>query len=155
SPREVMVNAKSPGKTTLVVWDGASLPLRYNVNVNADTTTFDDLRRELEERVQDSAITVTGNAETIVLTGTAKDADQSKRAASLASTRAKNVVNLLETPPPPEPRQILLQVRFASIDRVALSELGFNLFSRNGKTLGETTTQQFQSPRFSQLQFQN
>jgi len=46
-------------------------------------------------------------------------------------------------------------VKFASIDRVALSELGFNLFSRNTAGLGESTTQQFQSPRFSQLQFQN
>jgi pilus assembly protein CpaC len=58
-------------------------------------------------------------------------------------------------PPPPEPRQILLQVKFAAIDRVALSQIGFNLFSRNGTMLGELTTQQFQSPRFSQLQFQN
>jgi pilus assembly protein CpaC len=45
-------------------------------------------------------------------------------------------------------------VKFASIDRVALSEIGFNLFSRNPAGIGESTTQQFQSPRFSQLQFQ-
>jgi pilus assembly protein CpaC len=36
-----------------------------------------------------------------------------------------------------------------------LSELGFNYFSRNEKTLGSLSTQQFQQPRFSQLQFQN
>ena len=43
----------------------------------------------------------------------------------------KKVVNLLQTPPAPEPRQILLQVKFATIDRMALQQIGFNLFSRN------------------------
>jgi pilus assembly protein CpaC len=48
-----------------------------------------------------------------------------------------------------------LQVKFASVDRTALSQFGFNLFSRNPTTVGETSTQQFQAPLFSQLQFQN
>ena len=55
----------------------------------------------------------------------------------------------------PEPRQFLLQVKFASIDRVALQEVGFNFFSRNSKMLGAVSTQQYQQPRFSALQFQN
>jgi pilus assembly protein CpaC len=55
----------------------------------------------------------------------------------------------------PDPLQILLQVKFASVDRTALSQFGFNLFSRNPTTLGATSTQQFQTPLFSQLQFQN
>ncbi|HUQ94303.1 MAG TPA: hypothetical protein VM120_21665 [Bryobacteraceae bacterium] len=46
-------------------------------------------------------------------------------------------------------------MKFASIDRAALSELGFNYFSRNDKTLGSLSTQQYQQPRFSQLQFEN
>jgi len=43
-------------------------------------------------------------------------------------------------------------VKFAAIDRVALTQIGFNLFSTNQKMMGATTTGQFQSPRFSQLQ---
>ena len=62
------------------------------------------------------------------------------------------MVNLLQTP---EPRQILLQVKFASVDRTALAQFGFNLFSRNPTTMGATSTQQFPAPLFSQLQFQN
>lgn len=154
SPREILINAKSPGKTTLVVWEEAAQPARYNINVLPDTTDFDNLRKEIRDSVPDSNITITGNPETIVLTGSVKSVEQARRAESLASTRAKKVVNLLQ-PPVTEPRQILLQVKFASIDRVGLSELGFNFFSRNPKLIGELTTQQFQSPRFSQLQFQN
>jgi len=154
SPREIMVNAKSPGKTTLVVWEESGQPARYNVNVLPDTTDFDNLRKEIRDSLPDASVNITGNPETIVLTGTVKSIEQARRAESLASTRAKKVVNLLQTPVM-EPRQILLQVKFASIDRVGLSELGFNFFSRNPKLIGELTTEQFQSPRFSQLQFQN
>ena len=73
----------------------------------------------------------------------------------MAKTRAKTVINLLEVPPAAEPRQVLLQVKFAAIDRTALTQIGFNLFSTNPKMIGATTTEQFQTPRFSQLQTQN
>ena len=85
------------------------------------------------------------------------DRDRQDRRKSRSGWRAwrrrgrKNVVNLLQAPPPPEPRQILLQVKFAAIDRVALSQIGFNLFSTNDKLIGAVSTQQFPSPRFSQL----
>lgn len=155
SPREIMVNAKGVGKTTIVVWESNTVPARYEVEVKADTAEMDALRKELRESLADLPVTFTGNAEKLVLTGTVKNAEEAKRAEALASTRARTVVNLIKTPPPADPRQILLQVRFASIDRAALSEVGFNWFSRSDKTLGQVTTQQFQTPRFSQLQFQD
>ncbi len=155
SPREVMVNAKSPGRTTLVIWEAGAAPLRYEVRVITDSTEMDNLRRELREGLPGAAVSMSGNEETLVLTGTAKDAEQSKKAAALASARAKRVVNLIQVPPPPDPRQILLQVKFATVDRIALTELGFNYFSRNDTTLGQMSTQQFQQPRFAQLQFQD
>ncbi len=155
SPREVMINAKAPGRGTIVVWETGVLPARYEVNVIPDRSDFEGILKSISSQIPESQIVVTGNTETLVLTGRARDSLQSKQAEALASTHAKKVVNLLEVPPEPEPRQILLQVKFASIDRVGLSELGFNYFSRNDKTLGSLGTQQFQSPRFSQLQFQD
>src|SRR3954462_2387474 len=38
SPREVMVNAKGPGRTTLVVWETGAEPARYEVAVSKDTS---------------------------------------------------------------------------------------------------------------------
>src|SRR5438477_10980839 len=38
SPREVMVNAKTAGRTTVVIWLGEGDPQQFNVNVSADTT---------------------------------------------------------------------------------------------------------------------
>src|SRR3954447_11684259 len=152
SPREVMVNAKGPGRTTLVVWEAGAEPARYEVAVTKDMSDWDAFRKHMQESADGSPITVTGTGDTVVLTGTVKSAEEAKRLAGLAQARAKSVVNLLQSPPPPEPRQILLQVKFAAIDRVALSQIGFNLFSTNDKLVGAVTTQQFTSPRFSQLQ---
>jgi pilus assembly protein CpaC len=153
SPHEVMVNAKGVGKTTLIVWENGAAPVRYDINVVPDTTDIEGFRQAIREQFPN--VTVTGSGDTMVLSGSVADAEQSKRAAAYVSTRAKNVVNLLQLPPAAEPRQILLQVKFATVDRVALSEVGFNYFSRNPKALGAISTEQFQTPRFSQLQFQN
>src|SRR5947207_15688037 len=48
SPREVMVNAKGIGKTTVVVWETGSGPVRYEVNVVSDTSDLEALRKELQ-----------------------------------------------------------------------------------------------------------
>jgi pilus assembly protein CpaC len=154
SPREVMVNAKGPGKTTLVVWENGAEPARYEIEVTKDTSDFEQFRKQIVDSPGGSGVTVTGSGETIVLAGAVKSAEESKRLAGIAQTRAKNVINLLQAPPTPEPRQILLQVKFAAVNRAALSQIGFNLFSTNDKLLGALSTQQFPPPRFGQLQTQ-
>jgi len=153
SPREIMINAKVPGHTTVVIWETGSDPLRIEVAVHKDTSEWDTFTKEIKESAG-SPISVSGSGDTIVLSGSVKSSDESKRLAGMAQTRAKNVINLLQAPPPAELRQILLQVKFAAVDRVALSQIGFNLFSTNDKVMGSLTTQQFSPPRFSQLQVQ-
>ncbi|PWT99666.1 MAG: type II and III secretion system protein [Terriglobia bacterium] len=156
SPRDVMVNAKGAGQTTLVIWEMDEAPVRYDVTVLSDITELERLQStlaaELRSALPGAEIAFSGNAETIVLTGKAGTADQARQAEAIASTHTKKVVDLLQVG---ERRQILLQVKFASVDRTALSQFGFNLFSRNPTTLGLTSTQQFQPPLFSQLQFEN
>ena len=158
SPHEVMVNAKGAGQTTLIIWEGEDAPLRYDISVSSDRTELDTLQKslsaDLKSALPEAEIEFSGNAESMVLTGKVANAAQSKRAEAVAATHTKKVVNMLQAPAS-DPRQILLQVKFASVDRTALSEFGFNLFSRNTTTLGATSTQQFQGPLFSQLQFQD
>jgi pilus assembly protein CpaC len=149
SPREVMVNAKEAGHATVIVWQGDN-PFQYDINVLADTADFEAFRQSFNSQLEGANIEMTGKGDTIVLTGTAKDAAQVKRAAALAQTRAKTVVNLVSAPPA-EPQQIVLQVKFASIDRTALKQIGFNLFSTNNTLVGTSSTEQFQPPRLTQL----
>src|SRR3954454_22115331 len=65
SPREVMVNAKGPGRTTLVVWEAGAEPARYEVAVTKDTSEWDAFRKHILESADGSPITVTGTGETI------------------------------------------------------------------------------------------
>ena len=151
SPREVMINAKGPGRATLVIWETGADPVRYEIYVTKDTTEWDAFTKAINDTAG-APISVTGTGETIVLSGKVKTAEDAKRLAGMAQTRAKTVINLLQSPPPAEPRQIMLQVKFAAIDRVALTQIGFNMFSTNPKMVGVTSTEQFAAPRFSQLQ---
>ena len=151
SPREVMVNAKTPGHTTLLIWETGSDPVRYEIEVAKDNSEWDSFRKLIQDNADGGTVTVTGSGDTIVLAGSVKSAEDSKRLAGMAQTRAKTVINLLKAPPAPDPRQILLQVKFAAVDRTALTQVGFNLFSLNGKMIGGTGTEQFTPPRFTAI----
>src|SRR5579871_6845044 len=74
SPREVMVNAKGSGHTTLVVWETGVEPARYEVDVTKDTADWDQFRKQILDSANGSPVTITGSAETIVLTGSVKSA---------------------------------------------------------------------------------
>ncbi|HYM10181.1 MAG TPA: pilus assembly protein N-terminal domain-containing protein [Bryobacterales bacterium] len=152
SPREIVVNAKGAGNTTLLVWEEGSPPKRYEIGVGLDLSQVEN---ELRAAFPQAGIHVSGNENRLILTGHLKDPEQAKQAAAIASARGKEVINLITIPPPGKPRQILLQVKFATIDRTALSAVGFNLLSNNSKTIGSISTQQFGNPRFSDLTFQN
>ena len=75
-----------------------------------------------------------------------KDLTSSERAVKIASTGGK-VVNLLECGGAASDPQILLKVRFASVDRSKEKQLGINFFSTGlGNTLGGISTGQFSPP---------
>ena len=152
SARDVMVNAKGPGQTTLVVWESGNVPVRYNIRVAKDTSDADVMRSHLTASLKaalpESRVEFNGDSESMVLTGYVGSAELSKRAEAVAGVYSKKVVNMLQVG---DPRQILLEVKFADVDRTALSQLGFNLFSRNPKLVGATATQQFPEPLFTGL----
>ena len=154
SLHEVMVNARGPGTTTVMVWETGSEPSRYDVTVTRDSSEWDAFTHKIQENANGGTVSVTGSGETIVLSGSVKSAEESKRLAGMAQARTKTVVNLLTTPPAPEPRQILLQVKIAEVNRAALVQVGFNLFSTNPTLIGGLSTEQYAAPRFSQLQVQ-
>jgi pilus assembly protein CpaC len=75
-----------------------------------------------------------------------KDLTSADRAVSIASTVGK-VVNLLYVNAPGPETQILLKVRFASVDRNLSNQLGMNIFSTGAtNTLGSISTKQFTPP---------
>ena len=60
------------------------------------------------------------------------------------------MINLLQLPGGSESQQVMLQVRFAEVNRRAISELGLNLFVNRTGWAGRATTQQFAAPDFDE-----
>ena len=153
SPSEVMVNGKAVGNTSLIVWEQGGERQFFNVTVHSSRAAMDDsitsLRRELKAGLPGQNITVASENGLIFLRGTVDDLANSDRAVQIASGAGK-VVNLLYVAVPPSPPQILLKVRFASVDRNSTNSLGLNLFSTGAaNTLGTVTTGQFSPPSVS------
>jgi pilus assembly protein CpaC len=150
SPTEIMVNGKASGETSLIIWDNRGGRQFFNVTVRASTSASNDnlesIRRELRLELPGQPLKITAENGNVFLRGTVKDLNSSKRAVQIASTGGK-VVNLLSVDVPAGDPQILLKVRFVSVDRSKEKQLGINLFSTGlGNTLAGISTGQFSPP---------
>ena len=80
-----------------------------------ENDTMEGVQRELRTELPGQHLKVSSEGGLIFLRGTVKDLNSSQRAFQIASTAGK-VVNLLYVDVPPAQPQILLKVRFASVD---------------------------------------
>jgi pilus assembly protein CpaC len=143
-PTEVMVQGKAVGETTLIIWDSRGGRQFFNVTVRASASAehdnLDSIRRELKTELPGDSLRVSSENGAIFLRGTVKDLNSSDRAVKIASTGGK-VINLLNISVPASDPQILLKVRFISVDRTKSSQLGINIFSNGfGNTVGGIST---------------
>lgn len=138
---ELLVNGKSVGDTTLILWDTKGARSSFDVHVLANSSKLDLVRDELLREVG-PGVTLTSEDGNVFLRGTVSDPITADRAATIAGTLGK-VINLLRVLVPPEEPQILLKVRFADVDRSVESQIGVNLFSGNQKGIANSSTTQF------------
>lgn len=147
TPREVLINGKAPGETSLIVWQQGGNRLFFDLTVQRNESRIDDIRREMATEMGNQNVTMNVDGDTVFLRGTVQDLTAAQRAVQIASTLGRPV-NLLKVNVPGTDAQILLKVRFADVDRSATQQLGFNLFSTGATgTLGGVTTGQFPSPQ--------
>jgi pilus assembly protein CpaC len=144
SPTEVMVQGRAVGETTLIIWDSRGGRQFFNVTVRAGSSAMHDnldaIRRELKTELPGDSLRVSFENGSIFLRGSVKDLNSSDRAVKIASTGGK-VVNLLNVSVPASDPQILLKVRFISVDRSKASQFGINIFSNGfGNTIGGIST---------------
>ena len=153
SPTEIMVDGKAAGETSLIIWDIHGGRQFFNVTVRAQATVtgdnLDAIRRELRAELPGQTVRVSYSNNSIFLRGTVSDLVSSSRAVQIASAAGK-VVNLLDVDVPKADPQILIKVRFASVDRSRARQLGINLFNLGlGNAVGGVSTGQFSPPTIS------
>ncbi len=143
SPTQVVVEGKAAGSSSLILWDatGHSQMLDVTVDVNISR-----LRTALEETYPGETVNVQSDGAHLILVGTVSDPKIAEDIGKMATAYSGGVVNSLVVAPVHE-QQILLEVKFAEVDRTKLQQFGINFFSTGGgNTPGSVSTQQFGPP---------
>jgi pilus assembly protein CpaC len=149
APREVLIDGKSNGTISLIVW-GSGQRVQYDLVVEQGVS---NLQQQLQALFPGEDIQVNANDEAIVLSGHVSNNDTMLRAAEIAAATSSKarVINMLQLPGGMESQQVMLQVRFAEVNRRALVEIGTTLFTGPAgykDFLARTTTEQFAAPNF-------
>jgi pilus assembly protein CpaC len=148
-PREILIDGKAPGTISLVLW-GSSRRSQYELIIEPAVT---NLQQKLQALFPGEDIQVGITDEAIVLSGRVSGNQVMLRAGEIAqaSSSKLKVIYMLQLPGGSESQQVMLQVRFAEVNRRALQELGVSFFTGiNGfkDYTARGTTQQFAAPDF-------
>jgi pilus assembly protein CpaC len=135
NPKEVLINGKMPGETSLIVWQQNGARLIYDLTVRMSNAKLEAARQQIARDFPSEDISVTFENDTAFVRGTVHDLTAADRVMMIASTLGKTV-NLLRVDVPPVEQQVVLKVKFANVDRAASLNLGANFFngSFNQKT---------------------
>ena len=140
SPTQVLVNGKKPGGVSLLIWDESDQSQAFEVSVDIDVL---GLSQKIHEVFPAENVHIDTSKDTVILTGKISSSAVADKILEVVKGAAPKVTSMMEVPPAPT-GEILLQVRFAEVDRSALTTLGFNILSTGlGKTLGSISTNQF------------
>ncbi len=142
TPTQVLVHGRSPGEVSLLIWDESERARSFDLRVDVDVTAAQE---EVKRIFRDEQIDVSASRSAIVLSGHVTTEDVAKHAALIAGAYSKNVVNVLSFGPVGA-QEVLLEVKFAEVDRSAVTQLGVNLFAPGlGNTVALSQTGQFGS----------
>jgi pilus assembly protein CpaC len=146
SPRELLIDGKTAGTISLIVW-GDATRVHYELVVEPAVTTLEQRMQELFPG-EDIRIGVTAGS--VILSGRASTNEVMLRAGEVATASMPElqVLNLLQLPGGGGSQQVMLQVRVAEVNRNAIQELGLSLFSTRSGFTARSTTQQFPAPNF-------
>jgi pilus assembly protein CpaC len=146
SPTQILISGKSPGVASLVIWDESGESQTFDAFVDIDVS---ELKAKIHQILPDEPVRVEARGGVTTLSGMVSSqaaADHILAIAQGMSTRKDSVVSLLQIPTPSN-GEVLLEVKFADIDRSTLSQFGANLLSTSpAKTVFTTSTGQYSPP---------
>lgn len=140
TPNQVVVEAKAAGTSSLILWDERGQSRMLDVMADLDVA---GLRTAIEQAYPNAPIQAQADGGRLILSGTVANQKAEDDLVKMASVYSKEVVDSLNQTPIHD-RQILLEVKFAEVDRTKLEQLGINILSTGAaNTIGTVTTQQF------------
>jgi pilus assembly protein CpaC len=139
SPRQIVVTAKAPGVSSLILWDETGHTHSWQITADMDIA---DLRTALHSALPTEDIQVAGREGQVVLSGIISSPAAMDQAVKLAGLYSKTVTNSLDLAPQHQP-QVRLKVRVVEIDRSRAAQLGFNFFAAGANNTFATQTGQY------------
>lgn len=143
SPYQVLLNGKTAGGVSLIIWDESDQSQTFEIFVDQDIL---GLSQKIREVFPNEPIRVEASKDLVMISGHASTKAVQNQILAIVSAVTPKVVNLMEAPAPPTQGEIMLQVRFAEVDRSALTQFGVNLFYGGANNLASTSTQEYAAP---------
>jgi pilus assembly protein CpaC len=143
SPNQVLVNGKMPGGVSLMLWDESDQSQAFEVSVDIDILS---LSEKIHEVFPNEQVQIETSKDSVILSGHASSIAVADKIMEVVKNATPKVTSLIVTPAV-QPGEILLEVKFAEVDRSAVSQFGLNILSLPGaKNIGSITTQEFGPP---------
>jgi pilus assembly protein CpaC len=138
SPNQIVVTARKPGSSSLIVWDEAGESQAFMVTSDLNINL---LRGAMKQAMPNENIGISGDENRIILSGTVGTDKIADAALKMASEYSKDVTSALVVNAS-QVKQVTLKVRIVEVDRTKLNAFAFNFFNTSGKLLAGTTTGQ-------------
>jgi pilus assembly protein CpaC len=146
SPTQVLVNGKVPGGVSLLIWDETDQSQAFEVSVDIDVL---GLSQKIHEVFPAEPVHIETSKDMVMLSGRISSAAVADKILEVVKNTTPKVTSLMEVPPASH-AEIMLQVKFADVNRSAVQQLGLNILSLPGsKTIGTISTQQFSPPQLT------
>jgi pilus assembly protein CpaC len=145
SPNEVVITAAATGSSSVVLWHENNQARIVEVFADLDVSM---LRDATARNFPGEGIRIESEEGRVLLTGSTSFAAVADQIGKMAAPFSKEVVNSIRLTEAARPKQVMLKVRFAQVDRAKMTEFGINLFSTGAaQTWGAAGTQQFAPPQ--------
>lgn len=158
SPNQVLINGKTPGGVSLLLWDETDQSQAFDLTVDIDIL---GLSQKIREVFPQEPVKVEASKDLVMLSGRISSKEIADKILQVVSATSPKVISLMEIPGPPAAAEVLLEVRFAEVNRAAVEQLGANLISVGSdpsgprSTIGTTRTGQFGSVELRTLETQS
>ncbi len=150
SPYQVLLNGKSPGGVSLIIWDESGQNQNFEVSVDIDIL---GIAQKIHEVFPGEPVQIETSGNVVMLSGKVSSPEVAEKILEVVKNVTPKVTSLMEVPPPPPAVEISLQVRFAEVDRTAISQLGANILRNFGSNMPMSlSTQQFSPPTLGSTQ---
>ena len=149
NPTQVIINGKTPGGVSLILWDEADQSQTFEVSVDIDVL---GLSQKIHEVFPSEPVQIETSKDVVMLSGRISSGAVADKILEVVKNSTPKVTSLMEVPTP-VPAEILLEVKFADVDKTAISQFGVNILRNFGSNMPlATSTQQFSPPTVSTTQ---